>query len=101
MMCSVLHSNLKMGVSQRWLKLVCRKLKLLGSSQRQREIVIPRTSHSNQSETEKALLSIETITYEQVLCKEDAAAIKIQACFRGHLVCKAIQNQRIFDDTYI
>lgn len=80
-----------MGVSKKWMKII--RKKLLASSNRYTSIPRLSTSTICSNESDNACMGNETSTSEDqglpVSTKGEVAAMKIQACFRGHLVCYA------------
>ncbi|KAE9614582.1 hypothetical protein Lal_00012247 [Lupinus albus] len=83
-------TNIKMGASQKWLRIVRRKF--LRSSNK--DIILPRTSICTNQSDEAILnkedfnLPIQTSTNNLA---EVVAAVKIQAYFRGHLARRAFE----------
>ncbi|TKY58331.1 IQ-DOMAIN 14 [Spatholobus suberectus] len=76
-----------MGVSQKWFRIV--RGRFLRSSNK--DIILPRTSVCT-NESEEAILRNEDLNLPTPISsinKEDVAAIKIQAYFRGHLARRA------------
>lgn len=81
----------KMGVPQKWFRNIVRG-RFLRSSNKDIVLVLPRTSICT-NECEEAMLRNEEFSFPtpiSSITKEDASAIKIQAYFRGHLVCHLI-----------
>ncbi|KAK7376183.1 hypothetical protein VNO78_35037 [Psophocarpus tetragonolobus] len=77
----------KMGVNRKWFRIV--RGRFLRSSNR--DIILPRTSICT-NECKEDILSNEDFTFPTPICsitKEDVAATKIQAYFRGHLARRA------------
>lgn len=78
-----------MGVSQKWFRIL--RGRFIRPSNK--DIILPRTSICT-DECEEAILRNEDFSFPtptptpvSAITKEDVAAIKIQAFFRGHLVC--------------